>query len=166
MCQNGKQRSTVNTPIRLVKPLIFAAACLVLTLGAVSAAAIRDDGPGTGTPAASPMASPAASPVASPAASPTAAQDGPAVIELTTGDMKFAPKSLTIPANTDITLRITNEGKLPHDVVLVGTSLATARIVSGATAELTLNLAPGTYTFICSVLGHKQAGMVGTIVVQ
>lgn len=146
----------------MLKPIIFAAICIVLTLGAVSAAAVRQEGHDAGTPAASPMASPAASP----AATPTAGLASPAVVELATGDMKFAPKSLTIPANTDVTLRITNKGKLPHDVVIIGTNLATAKIPSGDTVELRLHLAPGTYSFICSVPGHKQAGMMGSIVAQ
>jgi uncharacterized cupredoxin-like copper-binding protein len=152
----------LNTPIRLIKPLLFATVCLLLTLGAVSAAAVRHEGHDAGTP----VASPEASPMASPAATPTAALAGPAVVELATGDMKFAPKSLTVPANTDVTLRITNKGKLPHDVTIMGTSYATAKIASGETVELTLNLAPGAYTFICTVPGHKQAGMVGSIVAQ
>jgi uncharacterized cupredoxin-like copper-binding protein len=28
---------------------------------------------------------------------------------------------------------------------------------------LTLNLKPGTYTFYCSVPGHRQSGMEGTL---
>jgi nitrite reductase (NO-forming) len=146
----------------MLKSLLFAAVCLVLTLGAVSAAAVRHEGHDTGTPAASPQASPAASP----AATPSVALDGPAVVELATGDMKFGPRSLTIPANTDVTLRITNKGKLPHDVTIMGTSYATAKITSGETVELKLNLAPGTYTFVCTVPGHMQAGMRGNIIAQ
>jgi uncharacterized cupredoxin-like copper-binding protein len=36
----------------------------------------------------------------------------------------------------------------------------------GASNTLSLNLKPGTYTFFCSVPGHRQAGMQGTLVVH
>jgi uncharacterized cupredoxin-like copper-binding protein len=37
---------------------------------------------------------------------------------------------------------------------------------SGASKTLMLNLKPGTYKFYCSVPGHRQAGMEGTLVVK
>jgi len=33
----------------------------------------------------------------------------------------------------------------------------------GGSRKLTLTLKPGTYTFYCSVPGHRQAGMEGTL---
>ena len=37
----------------------------------------------------------------------------------------------------------------------------------GRNAETTIeDPPPGTYVFYCSVSGHRQAGMVGTIIVQ
>jgi uncharacterized cupredoxin-like copper-binding protein len=42
---------------------------------------------------------------------------------------------------------------------------STPTFASG-TKTFTVNLKPGTYTFFCSVPGHRQAGMQGTITVQ
>ena len=36
----------------------------------------------------------------------------------------------------------------------------------GGTKTLTMTLAPGTYTYYCSVPGHRQAGMQGTLTVK
>jgi uncharacterized cupredoxin-like copper-binding protein len=36
---------------------------------------------------------------------------------------------------------------------------------SGGSRTLTLNLKPGTYTFYCTVPGHRAAGMEGTLTV-
>jgi plastocyanin len=36
----------------------------------------------------------------------------------------------------------------------------------GGSKTLSVNLKPGTYTFFCSVPGHRQGGMVGTLTVS
>ena len=36
----------------------------------------------------------------------------------------------------------------------------------GGTKVLSVKLAAGTYTFYCSVPGHRMAGMVGTLTVK
>jgi uncharacterized cupredoxin-like copper-binding protein len=57
---------------------------------------------------------------------------------------------------------------LPHNVTIAqGTTvLGATPTFQGGTKALTLKLAPGTYTFYCSVPGHRQAGMEGKLTVQ
>jgi len=127
------------------------------TIAIVGRTASAPDGtpPASGTPEASPQASPAASPVAS---------EGEFVIN--TVDLAFEPSDLAIPANADITVRVENLGVLPHDFTLDQLGVTSGLLSSGESTAVTINAAPGTYGFYCSVPGHKQAGMRGTLTVE
>jgi uncharacterized cupredoxin-like copper-binding protein len=39
-------------------------------------------------------------------------------------------------------------------------------LLQGESETITINAAPGTYDFYCSTPGHKEAGMVGKLIVQ
>jgi uncharacterized cupredoxin-like copper-binding protein len=47
-----------------------------------------------------------------------------------------------------------------------GPVLGATPTFQGGTKTLTLDLKPGTYTFYCSVPGHRAAGMQGTLTVS
>jgi plastocyanin len=66
-----------------------------------------------------------------------------------------------------ITIDFTNMSSLPHDVTIEGNgaSGATDEITNSSTST-TVDLDPGTYTFFCSVDGHRAAGMEGTLTVK
>jgi uncharacterized cupredoxin-like copper-binding protein len=118
--------------------------------------------PGETTPESSPAASPAASPGASPVASPVA----PTSVDVDMVEMAFEPSEFTIAANTDVTINLTNSGFLPHTFTVEGEDGAdSGTIESGQSGTLVLNLAPGTYDFICAIPGHKESGMVGKLTV-
>lgn len=108
-------------------------------------------------------ATPSASPQASPAASPEASAT---TFTISTVDLAFKPKALSIPANTDVELVVTNEGKLPHDFVIGQLGISSGGLNAGDSVTIPLNAAPGTYQFQCSVPGHKQAGMFGTLTAE
>lgn len=112
------------------------------------------------TPSGSPMASPGASPMASPSAG------GGDAIEVIAVDIAFEPTELSIPADTDVTITLTNEGMLQHDLVIEDTDYATELLNGGETDEITVNLAAGEYVYYCSVPGHREAGMEGTLTVE
>jgi FtsP/CotA-like multicopper oxidase with cupredoxin domain len=71
---------------------------------------------------------------------------------------------LTVPAGP-VTLHATNAGSAEHNVTLQG-GAGTENIASGASGEVDLgSLAAGTYTLICTIPGHAEAGMKAELVV-
>jgi plastocyanin len=69
-----------------------------------------------------------------------------------------------------VTIVLTNKSPLPHNVALQkgtsGPTLDATPTFTGGTKSVTLDLKPGTYTFFCTVPGHRQAGMKGTLIVH
>jgi uncharacterized cupredoxin-like copper-binding protein len=83
------------------------------------------------------------------------------------GQLRFTTKHLSAKAGT-VTISFANTSPLEHNITIAqGTNvLGATPTFQGATKTLTLKLAPGTYTFYCSVPGHRAAGMEGTLTVS
>ena len=86
-----------------------------------------------------------------------------------TGQLKFTKSSLTANAGK-VTVDFTNKSPVPHDMVIQqgtnGSVVGKTPVFSGGSKSFTVKLKPGTYTFYCSVPGHRQAGMQGTLTVK
>lgn len=87
-------------------------------------------------------------------------------ISLDAVDIAFSVSELSIPADTDVSITLTNQGVAAHDFVIDGTDFATPQLNGGESATIVVNLPAGTYTYYCSVPGHREAGMVGTLTVS
>ncbi|MGN6033458.1 MAG: cupredoxin domain-containing protein [Thermomicrobiales bacterium] len=87
-------------------------------------------------------------------------------VSLVAVDISFDPKDLTIPANTDVAIVISNEGVLQHDFVIGSEGIESTLLNGGESDTVIVNLPAGTYQFWCTVPGHKEAGMVGTLIVE
>jgi mono/diheme cytochrome c family protein len=64
-----------------------------------------------------------------------------------------------------VTLESKNDATVPHNIALQG-GPAGPVISGGEVSKITTNLKAGSYTFYCSVPGHEQAGMKGTLTVK
>jgi uncharacterized cupredoxin-like copper-binding protein len=98
-------------------------------------------------------------------------QAPPPGVRVVATEFHFEPSALTLTAGVPVTLTFKNAGQTLHDFTIVsgpGSDKPPDHIAAdpGKEATLTLNLPAGSYTFICSVLGHKELGMQGTIAVQ
>jgi uncharacterized cupredoxin-like copper-binding protein len=98
----------------------------------------------------------------------------------TPGDWSFDTKRLAAEAGR-ITIELQNDSGLGHNVRvhtgkccfkpgfkdLGGTEvIGSTKSDTRDSVKATLSLAPGTYTFLCSIPGHFQAGQRGTLVVS
>jgi plastocyanin len=68
-----------------------------------------------------------------------------------------------------VTVDFNNPQGLTHDVAIEdssGKEVGKTALIASEETSTTVNLKPGTYTFYCSVPGHREAGMEGTLTVK
>jgi plastocyanin len=121
------------------------------------------------TPSAATPPTTASSAATSTPAAPSAAGSSSLTLAADpSGQLKFDKSSLTAKAGT-VKLNFTNASSLAHDVTVessAGASVGATPTFQGGSKTVSLNLKPGTYKFYCSVPGHRQAGMEGTLTVN
>ncbi len=84
------------------------------------------------------------------------------------GQFRFVPDRIEVRPGQTISLRVVNQGASVHDLAVPDLGVETGQIDPGQEATLTLTApsTPGEYRFICTIPGHEQLGMRGTLVVQ
>jgi plastocyanin len=96
---------------------------------------------------------------------------GVETVELTspeTGDLVFEPESLEARVG-EVAIDYTNPSEVPHNVAIEGDGeeLAQSETVTGGdSATATVALEAGEYVYYCSIPGHREAGMEGTLTVE
>ena len=68
-----------------------------------------------------------------------------------------------------MTVDFNNPQALTHDVAIENSSgeeVGKTELIAEGSDSTTVNLKPGTYTFYCTVPGHREAGMEGTLTVK
>ena len=117
------------------------------------------------TPASTPAATTSTSSTSSGGATTTSAS----IAADPSGQLKYNKTSLAVKAGSD-KFTFTNKASLAHNFTIQqgtnGPVVGATPTFSGGTKTLSVKLKPGTYTFYCSVPGHRQAGMQGTITVK
>lgn len=82
-------------------------------------------------------------------------------------ELKFDKTELTTKPGK-VKIDFENPSSIPHDVEIEaeGKELGGTEEITKSKTTATVELEPGTYTFFCSVPGHREAGMEGTLVVK
>ena len=87
-------------------------------------------------------------------------------LEVAAKEFSFAPNTVTLKAGQAATISLKNTGSIEHDLSVSDAGFKLT-VPAGQTADKALTIAkPGTYEFHCSVSGHQDAGMKGTITVE
>jgi plastocyanin len=95
------------------------------------------------------------------------AKDGTLDIPVADSGLAYTFKDAKAPAG-QLTIESKNPQPTPHNIAIEGngTDEKGPVIQSGATSKVEADLKPGTYTFFCSVPGHREGGMEGKLVVE
>lgn len=118
------------------------------------------------------------------------ASNTPVEITLDVNSMLYQPATIEVVAGQTVKMTFRNNDTVDHDFSIIEIPMAamgaTAEPMAGhdmgaMTTEPELHMAammgttntieftpttPGTYEFFCTVAGHKEAGMVGTLIVK
>jgi len=178
-------------PFSLGGERVVIAISVVLVLTVTSMAVITSGAPAhkasaeapaatSASPGAPPGGAPAGAPSTSAAAAPqqpasTKAAGKPAAPASTTlklsaaagGTLAYDTKQLKAKAGK-VSIAFSNSSPIEHNVTVAQGSrvLGASPTFTSGSKTLALTLPPGTYTFYCSVPGHRQAGMEGTLSVS
>jgi uncharacterized cupredoxin-like copper-binding protein len=87
------------------------------------------------------------------------------VLKVTATEFVFNPKQLTAQAGVETAIALRNVGTVEHNLTIEGTDVSITA-GPGETATATFTLPAGTYTLFCSLPGHREAGMTGTLTVS
>lgn len=122
---------------------------------------------------------------ASQPAAPAASSGLEEVVVTVGSQLTFNPATIELTAGQPVRLVLKNEGALEHDLTIDQIGIETdepaesshgtggvhadlhVHAVPGKTAERTFTPeTSGTYTFYCTIPGHKEGGMVGSLTVK
>ncbi|MCO5221069.1 MAG: cupredoxin domain-containing protein [Thermomicrobiales bacterium] len=86
------------------------------------------------------------------------------MFKITAIDLKFDPARIEIPADTDVTIVVSNEGMARKTLVVPELNI-NVELPPGEEVPVLINAPKGVYEFYSDVPGQRVAGMHGTIIV-
>jgi uncharacterized cupredoxin-like copper-binding protein/mono/diheme cytochrome c family protein len=80
-------------------------------------------------------------------------------------DIFFDPTDISVPADTATEIHLVNEGAAVHDFSIDELGIKVT-LNPGESGSVTIEAPAGEYEYYCSIPGHKDAGMFGTLTVS
>lgn len=88
-------------------------------------------------------------------------------ITVTGNEFSFNPSTITVKAGQQVQVIFKNTGQYPHNFTLADLNVQTKTIQPGQQDMVTFTpTKTGSFTYICTVPGHADRGMKGTLTVQ
>ena len=84
------------------------------------------------------------------------------------GSLVFDPDALESAAGM-VTLAYANPSPVPHNIALednAGTVVAESEDITAGDVSIEAEVVPGEYIYFCSIPGHRESGMEGTLTVE
>jgi plastocyanin len=106
---------------------------------------------------------------AAPQPPPTEKSAAPTTLELAADPTTIAFDTTKLTADAgEVTIDFDNPSALEHNVAIEqsGKQIATSETITEGKTSVSADLESGTYTFLCTVPGHAEAGMTGTLTVK
>jgi uncharacterized cupredoxin-like copper-binding protein len=85
---------------------------------------------------------------------------------LTSNQLKFDQTEIRVKMGETVALRLDNADSMPHSFDLDAFNVHVPMQSGKQSLALFKATQAGTYTFYCSIPGHREAGMVGTLIVE
>jgi plastocyanin len=147
---------------------LLAPALTVTLLALAGCGSSSSNSTSSSTPAAPATTATTSSTAATSTTAPAGAASSLSLAADPEGQLSYDKKSLAAKAGK-VSIAFTNKAPLAHNVTIEsssGSAVGSTPTFEGATKTLSVTLKPGSYKFYCSVPGHRQAGMEGTLTVQ
>lgn len=84
---------------------------------------------------------------------------------VTAKDMFFEPNALVISPYTEVMIELNNEGLAAHNFSIDALDISVDLAPGAEPQTVVINTVVGEYEYYCNIPGHRQAGMVGTLIV-
>jgi uncharacterized cupredoxin-like copper-binding protein len=109
---------------------------------------------------------------------------GDGQVTITASEWQFEPSSITVHQGSSVSIELRNDGRVLHDLKIEDLEASDVEVdnsgpLEGDEGELFVSseagesgtlsfvpLGPGTYTYYCTLEGHRNLGMEGTLTVQ
>ncbi len=95
------------------------------------------------------------------------ATPAPSSITVLAKDIEYGTKEIRVKVGQQLTVELDNIGALEHNLLIDELSVDIANVAAGSKKSATFTpQAAGQYEFYCNVPGHREAGMVGKLIVE